>query len=326
MPPPLITVVIPTFNHRDYISATLASVFSQTLADYEVIVINDGSPDDTAEIVRPLAEVGRIRYLEHANRGEAAARNLGLAEARGRYVAFLDDDDLWPPDKLAWQARALADVPDAVLVYGTCMLFEGSQDPEAEARGERAASLQQMPSGRVHTAFLRRNWIRSLGQTLIRRSTLAEVGGFDESIRLANDYDLYIRLASHGPFVLQKRCALFHRLHQDNASKEYWTHYTNVVAVRRKHLGRMPRWPHVRCWLANYNYFRCAFHSSIATEACRAYASGDTKLARTLWVQACRVNPLALGQMSVLKSLVATTLPGLYHQYRRFVSTRAGPT
>ena len=94
-----VSVIIPTYNHVDYVAETLETVFAQTFGDYEVIVVNDGSPDGTAEVLRPSREAGRIRYIEQANAGQAAARNRGLAEARGEFIAFLDDDDLWPPDK-----------------------------------------------------------------------------------------------------------------------------------------------------------------------------------------------------------------------------------
>src|SRR5271170_3450676 len=98
-----VSVVIPTYNHRDFVVEALESVFAQTFTDYEVIVVNDGSPDDTAAVLRPYIESGRIRYIEQENRGQAGARNRGLAEARGEFVAYLDDDDLWLRDKLAWQ-------------------------------------------------------------------------------------------------------------------------------------------------------------------------------------------------------------------------------
>src|SRR3954470_24757434 len=101
-PNPAVSVVIPTYRHRDYVLRTLDSVFAQTYRDFEVIVVNDGSPDDTNRRIRPLVSAGRIRYIEQANAGQAAARNTGIAHARGRYIALLDDDDLWPADKLAW--------------------------------------------------------------------------------------------------------------------------------------------------------------------------------------------------------------------------------
>src|SRR5690348_1122151 len=109
---PRVTVVIPTYRHRDFILQTLDSVFAQTMRDFEVIVVNDGSPDDTAALLAPLVATSRVAYFEQPNQGQSRARNLGIQHARGQYIALLDDDDLWPRDKLEWQAQFLDDNPD----------------------------------------------------------------------------------------------------------------------------------------------------------------------------------------------------------------------
>ena len=98
---PRVSIVIPTYQHCDFILRTLSSVFEQSLGDYEIIVVNDGSKDDTATVLAPLVDAGRITYIEQENRGQSHARNVGLSRARGEYIAFLDDDDIWPPEKLA---------------------------------------------------------------------------------------------------------------------------------------------------------------------------------------------------------------------------------
>ncbi|MGA8478958.1 MAG: glycosyltransferase family A protein [Chthoniobacterales bacterium] len=97
---PSVAVVIPTYNRSSYILETLRSVFAQTFTDYEVIVINDGSPDDTAKLLEPLVKTRRIRYFEQKNAGQASARNKGIQEAKGKFIAFFDDDDIWPPCSL----------------------------------------------------------------------------------------------------------------------------------------------------------------------------------------------------------------------------------
>src|SRR4051794_22002333 len=127
---PLVSVIIPTYKHRDYVLRTLESVFAQTFTDYEIIVVNDGSPDDTADVLRPLVEAGRIRYIEQPNAGQASARNRGIAEARGEFIAMLDDDDLWPAGKLEWQVAEMHRDSDAVVIYGFAEFFGSIQrDP-----------------------------------------------------------------------------------------------------------------------------------------------------------------------------------------------------
>ena len=227
---PQVSIVIPTYKHRDFVLATLESVFAQTFTDYEVIVVNDGSPDDTADLLRPLAAAGRIRYIEQPNQGQSVARNRGITEARGEFIALLDDDDLWPSDKLEWQVSALRSQPEAVLVYGYSEIFGGK--PTAPLPGKEGYS------GEVQAAFLQQNQITSPGQTLIRANTLKAVGGFDPQLWGIDDWDLYIRLAETGPFIFCARPALRYRLHAANASKNLWRMYTNEILLREKHQDR----------------------------------------------------------------------------------------
>jgi glycosyltransferase involved in cell wall biosynthesis len=112
--PPLVSVVIPTYNAPELLKQTLAGVFAQTFTDYEVVVINDGSTDDTAEQLKPLADAGKIRLITQPNAGIGGARNRGIDEARGKYVALLDHDDTWFPGKLDAQVRFMQSHPDCV--------------------------------------------------------------------------------------------------------------------------------------------------------------------------------------------------------------------
>ena len=228
---PKVSVVIPTYDHRDHVLATLNSVFAQDYTDYEVIVVNDGSPDDTDVLLRPLVEAGRIRYLRQENQGQGAARNCGLRAALGEYVALLDDDDLWPPDKLRWQVEVLDAQPEVVLVYGPYALL---QPDGSAAPGPPAAH----PNGHVYRAFLEEYCIMSPGQALIRRRDLDEIGGFDPEFWGADDWDLYLRLAPRGEFRYVERTALLYRLHENNASRNAIRHFENSWRAIRKHAGK----------------------------------------------------------------------------------------
>lgn len=207
---PAISVVIPTYGHRDYVALALESVFAQTFSDYEVIVVNDGSPDDTASVLLPYITSGRIRYVEQANRGQAAARNHGLALSSGEFVAFLDDDDLWPNDKLEWQVDFLRKNP---LVNGV------------GGRHLSAAPLYSPTTGNTRTdldvaALYRWAGFISPGAVLFRATCLREIGGFDPCLWGSDDYDLYLRVARVSPMVLVDRLALWYRVHDGNASKQ----------------------------------------------------------------------------------------------------------
>jgi len=226
---PKVSVVIPTYAHRDYILETLESVFAQTFSDYEVIVVNDSSPDDTADLLRPLAGKGLIRYFEQANQGQAGARNRGLAEARGEFIAFLDDDDIWPADKLAWQVEVMDESDLIGVVYG-----------QKGDIGDSSLSPAAAPSGQVFEDFVRTGWIQTPGQALIRQRDLKAVGGFDGDIWGADDWDLWLRLARVTEFAFRARPALLYRRHAANASRDFLRMHTNAQRVLLKHFGKTP--------------------------------------------------------------------------------------
>ena len=224
-----VSVVIPTFNHGEYVVAAIESVRTQTLPPREIIVVNDGSTDTTSDVLRPLADAGVIRLIEQTNAGQAAARNRGIEAATGDAIALLDDDDLWPADKLAWQAAALDASGDAALVYGSFRLLRGDT--------LEAASAVARPAGSVYDAFRRQCWIMSPGQTLIRTAALHEVGMFDTQVWGSDDWDLYLRLARRHDFVYLDRVALHYRLHAANASRQALRHARNHLKVVRRHIG-----------------------------------------------------------------------------------------
>ena len=230
---PAVSVIIPTFNHESFVLETLSSVFAQTFSDYEVILVNDGSPDDTARILAPLAAAGRITYIEQPNSGQARARNRGLAVARGDYVALLDDDDLWPPDKLAWQVGALESQRDATVVAGGIVCIGTG--------GERLKTQHRQPVGVFSfDALFRGCPIISPGQTLIRASALREAGGMDARFWGADDYDLWFRMARLGRIIGTARPSLFYRIHGANASADTSRLLLNALLVVREHLKRAP--------------------------------------------------------------------------------------
>jgi glycosyltransferase involved in cell wall biosynthesis len=240
---PTISIIIPTYNHDQFILGSLQSVMAQTYRNYEIIVINDGSPDNTGRMVEPYVASSRIKYIEQANAGQGAARNRGIAEAKGEFIAFLDDDDLWPPDKLEWQVRELQNHPDAVLVYGFMETF-GDCIPcrHPEHKG---------PSGNVRRDLYRGNFLRSPGQTLIRSAALRHIAGFDPGIWGADDWDLWIRLSQTGHFIYVSRLALRYRIHPNNASRDVLRLYRNSLQVVRKNLGTIPNFNCFIDWLSS---------------------------------------------------------------------------
>ncbi len=228
MPEPTVSIIIPTYKHRDFVLATLDSVFAQTFTDYEVIVINDGSPDDTAAVLRPLAEAGRIRYIEQANTGQSKARNRGISEARGEFIALLDDDDLWPPDKLEWQVAAMAHHPEAGVIAGLADIMD--------VNGHHLYWTDFVPEFTFESTLVRCPFT-SPGQTLIRASLLREVGGLDPSIWGTDDWDLWLRIAKKSRILSEERSALLYRRHEGNASQDFCRMLDNSCQVLEIHLA-----------------------------------------------------------------------------------------
>lgn len=229
MPVPKVSVVIPAYNHAKFIAASIDSVLQQTFADYEIIVVNDGSPDNTAEVLSSLRNRGQVIYLEQANSGQAAARNRGIRTAQGEYIALLDDDDCWPPNKLAWQVERLESDPTLLLVAGD------TRESLADVLRDQVLPVGD-PDFATLESIIVRNPIVSPGQTLIRKSALAAVGGFNESIWGADDWDLYLRLSRLGRLELHLRPTLFYRRHAGNASHHMVRLLRNVLRVLHHHL------------------------------------------------------------------------------------------
>jgi glycosyltransferase involved in cell wall biosynthesis len=203
---PRVSVVIPAYNVAPFINETLATVFAQTFTDFEVIIVNDGSPD-TQEFERALEPyLNRIVYLKQENRGASAARNTAVRAARGELVAFLDADDLWSPDYLAEQIKFMGEF-DCDLTCADAMIFGVSADA---GRSYMDSLMDSAPiEGRV--SFLELvNADRSLitSGVVVRRELVLEVGLFDEALRNAQDFDLWLRLARHGARLAYQRKVL----------------------------------------------------------------------------------------------------------------------
>ncbi len=292
---PTVSVIIPTYKHRDFVRATLDSVFAQTFTDYEVIVINDGSPDDTAEVLRPLAEAGRIRYMEQTNTGQSIARNRGIAEAKGEFIALLDDDDLWPPDKLEWQVQAMTLHPETGVIAGPARVVDA--DLQYLYRSEFSPSL-------TFEGFFSNNLIMSPGQTLIRASALREVGGLNPDLWGVDDWDLWVRLSKSSAIIMKDQNALIYRLHSGNASKNLCRMLDNCCHAVDLNLADVAKVDRDRLkliayrWLYNYLGVSIVLSMKQAVKAGKVskmleYAPRLTKLARVL-----ARNPSALSKMA----------------------------
>jgi glycosyltransferase involved in cell wall biosynthesis len=204
-----VSVIIPTYNRAEYICETLESVFTQTYPDFEVIIVDDGSTDHTKDVLKPY--LNRVQYIYKNNGGPASARNTGIRASTGKYIAFLDSDDLWMPDKLQVQADFLEAHPEYAMV------FSGY-----EFIGERKVKHLKKP--RVFydctvDALLEGNKIATL-TVMVRKEVFDVVGKFDEDPQIIalEDYSFWLRVAPKYKIAYVDRPLAKYRIHPSNIS------------------------------------------------------------------------------------------------------------
>lgn len=191
---PSVSVIIPTYNRATLIKRSIQSVLKQTFDDFEVIVVDDASSDNTKEVIASLQDV-RIRYFRHeSNRGGSAARNKGIEKAQGDLIAFQDSDDEWLPDKLEKQVKIIQQADSAVgAVYTGFWRIHG--DTKEYIPGPHTNKTE----GNIHQELLKGNFITTQA-VLIKKECLQKVGGFDDSLPRFQDWELFLRIAKHYEF------------------------------------------------------------------------------------------------------------------------------
>jgi glycosyltransferase involved in cell wall biosynthesis len=231
----LFSVVIPAYNSALFIAEALDSVFSQTLKVYEVIVVNDGSPD-SRELERELKPyLSRIVYIKQEHRGPGSARNRGIRRAGGEYIAFLDSDDKWLPGHLAEMARLLAHDPTLDFVYADAVCFG---DTESWGR----TCMEMNPSrGLVTFESLVEEKCSVIGSTVVaRRQALIDTGLFDENFRHGEDFDLWLRIAHQGRRMAYSRdIHSQRRIHDNNLTADIVSTFFGQAAVLEKLLSEL---------------------------------------------------------------------------------------
>jgi glycosyltransferase involved in cell wall biosynthesis len=201
---PLVSVIIPAYNTAAFIAEALESVFRQTLSDFEVIVINDGS-SDTKEFERELSPyLDRIVYIKQENRGASAARNVGIYRAGGEYIAFLDSDDIWFPQYLKSQMRLFQQNPPPDFVYTDGLVFGGTL-----FTGKRMMELYPSNGAVTFESLIIEKCTVSTPGVIARKQVLIDAGLFDENISHAEDFDLWLRVAHRGARMMYQRQVLW---------------------------------------------------------------------------------------------------------------------
>ncbi|MBE2259564.1 MAG: glycosyltransferase family 2 protein [Candidatus Accumulibacter sp.] len=237
---PLVSVVIPAYNCSRYIAETIASILGQSANDLEVIVINDGSTDDTAAIARRFGPP--VRVLEQANSGVCSARNHGIREARGEFIALVDHDDYWLPDKLANQLAAFADHPQVDVVFTRFIWWRQTEqglfpEPSSFAAQAQPQGIDDELSGWIYHQMLLDSWVLT-STALTRASVIRAHQGFDESLPFSEDWDLWMRISRSSQFLKLREASTLYRQHPSQGSR-----VTRTVDYRVRLLeGASRRW------------------------------------------------------------------------------------
>lgn len=232
---PKVSVILPTYNRAHLIRRAIDTVLSQTYGDFELIVVDDGSTDDTKEIVKSVQDP-RLRFVQHTeNRGGSAARNTGIGMARGDYIAFQDSDDEWSLDKLARQVETMErSAPEVGVVYsGFWLIHDGRTSYIPYPRISRE-------SGRIHSELLRENFVTT-PSILVKKASLLKSGLFDERLPRLQDWEIAIRLSKdHGFVCIDEPLLTSHRL-SDSISADRGARIKALEMVLNKHYDEFER-------------------------------------------------------------------------------------
>ncbi len=209
---PKVSVVIPTYNRGRYIAATINTVLNQTFKDFEIIVVDDGSTDDTR---KELEQFGpKIQVITQLNSERAISRNNGVKNSTGAYIAFLDSDDFWSPDKLEKQVEVLDNLKDIILVYGQSYRINDKGEQIKTARRQ-----MQGFSGKVFKNLLMRNFVVS-ATPMIKREDFGKTTGFQTKYIPYEDWEFWLRFSLLGDFYFLPEPFSYYRIHPEQSVKQ----------------------------------------------------------------------------------------------------------
>jgi glycosyltransferase involved in cell wall biosynthesis len=229
---PKVTVVIPAYNAMQFLPKTVESVLAQTFSDWELLIVNDGSSDNIVQWATHITD-DRVKLISQKNQGVSAARNTGIMQSSGEYLAFLDADDLWKPTKLEKQVRRFEEYPAAGLVYTWTTLVDALGKPIKRA-------IASQLEGNVWEQILVANMIGNGSSAMIRRSCFETVGMFDPKLSSAADRDMWIRIASCYPFAVVKEPLTLWRQHTNSMSKNCQSMMQDLREVIEKNFQSVP--------------------------------------------------------------------------------------
>ncbi len=304
--PPAVSVIVPVYNTAQFVADALDSILAQTFPDYEILVVNDGSPDTELleRVLEPYA--GRIRYLRQENAGVSTARNNALGVARGRYAAMLDSDDRWHPEYLASQVAVLEADPSVHVVYPDAIRFGGGP--------EQRYSEQYTLGGEITFARVLARECQVYGGVTARVDAIVAAGLYDPELRLAEDFELWLRILHRGGrIVYNDRVLAYYRYRPGSHTASPLPLLENLARALEKTARTMELEPAQREVLERQ---RAWIRSKLALEDGKAaFRAGDMRTALRLLAEARSLSTrrnLKLSLVVALLRVVPGPLRGLY--------------
>ena len=270
---PRVSVIMPAYNARAFVAESIHSVLNQDYPNIELILVDDGSNDGTPEFAEQLDR--RVRVLRQKNAGPAAARNRGLAAATGEFMAFLDADDVWLPRKVSLQVEYLQTHPEVGVVFGGELRWYAQADgsfaaPPTPLRQDEPLRLVAQHSGWIYTELLLDSVIHII-TAMVRRTVVETVGGLDESLRVGEDYDFWLRVSRQYRIDELDRSLAYYRKHASSTTQvprkencEYTVLQNNITRYGLAGPDNIPVPSHAlqaRCFRLCFNHGHFHYHA-----------------------------------------------------------------
>lgn len=225
----LVSVILPTYQRAHLISESIESVCRQTYSNWELIVVDDGSTDNTSEVVNSYSKKDkRIKYLKkQQNRGVASARNIGIGEAAGEYIAFIDSDDLWVESKLEKQAKLMNEISDCMLISGDISYSDG----------KTFFTKHPLPEEINFKSLFIRNFIAT-STVILRREILGKIGLFSENLRNCSDYEMWLRIAFCSRIKVTPEIFACYRSQSDSLTIDRISYLKSLIKIKSEYLRK----------------------------------------------------------------------------------------
>lgn len=237
-PKPLVSVIIPAYNHEKYVKSCIESVLDQTYDNIELLIFNDGSTDKTDDVIRTVLKVksGNIKYISKENEGLCKTLNKGLEIANGTYIALIASDDLWLPDRIYKQVNFLENNKNIGMVFSDAYFMYDHKKSKDKYTGYkpiiRKCFLNSLPNTNIYEALLNENIIPAVS-ALIKKECYRKVGLYDIDLKF-EDYDMWLRISKEYPIGFIDEPLVYYRLHDSNISKNMKVMFTGSIQALKK--------------------------------------------------------------------------------------------